>query len=249
MFILNLDKNKRLWIVISIAILIAISLIVITFTSVFTISDEIVKLNKKDFIDLNSYYTEYELNVYSNKNQNKYYIKEWYMQKDNGEYSFRMDTNNDGSNFTYILENNSLSITSDNQLNYMKLNDYVLDRKNVASISTFLSIFRKINSSEKENIEDSCCKLRIEETDDRICYKISLNSNSDENCEICNEYKDLTHSGMKILSFELVFDRDSLMPIEYIVYTIDGKTWADIIFNKFDINLDFDEKTFTFLSE
>ena len=59
MYILNLYKNKRLWIVISIAILIAISLIVITFASVFTISDEIVKINKDDFINLNSYYTEY----------------------------------------------------------------------------------------------------------------------------------------------------------------------------------------------
>ena len=36
------------------------------------------------------------------------------------------------------------------------------------------------------------------------------------------------------------------MPLEYIVYTVDGKTWADIIFTKFDINADFDEKIFAF---
>lgn len=245
MFVVNLDKNKRLWIVISFAILVAISLIVITFTSVFTISDEIIKNSKEDFIDLKSYYTEYELNVYSNKNQNKYYMKEWYSEKSENDYAFRIETNNDGVNFTYILANNSLSIKSDNQLNYMKLNDYIIDKKNVVSISTFIDLFKRINSMEKSSKED-CCKIKIEEIDNKVCYGVTLNNNSDENCNVCSEYKEMTYSGMKISSFELVLDKDSLMPLEYIVYTVDGKTWADIVFIKFDINADFDEKIFAF---
>lgn len=246
MYILNLYKNKRLWIVISIAILIAISLIVITFASVFTISDEIVKINKEDFINLNSYYAEYELNVYSNKNQNRYYMKEWYNKKSDDDYNFRIETNNDGINFTYIIANNSLSIKSDSQLNYMKLNDYIIDRKNVASISTFLELFKRIADTNNTDNKGDCCKIKVEEIDNKVNYSIILNNNSDSNCKICNDYKEITYSGMKISSFELVLDKDSLMPLEYIVYTVDGKTWADIIFTKFDINADFDEKIFAF---
>ncbi|MDD3303518.1 MAG: hypothetical protein PHP54_01205 [Clostridia bacterium] len=246
MFVLNLYKNKRLWVIISVAILIAMSLIIITFTSVFTISNNIVKINKNDFLTLQSYYTEYELNVYSNKNQNKYYIKEWYQQNNESDGKFRLETNNDGSNFTYILANNSLSIQSDNQLNYMKMNDYLLDRKNVASVSTFLAILNKIHNKENSKLNNECCKLKIEEVDNKLCYSITLNGNSDKNCDICNEYKNLMYSGMKILSFQLVLDKDSLMPLEYIVYTIDGKTWADIIFTKFNLNAEFDEKIFAF---
>ena len=243
MYIINLYKNKRLWIVILFAIFVAITLIVITFSSVFTISDEIVKNSKEDFMDLKSYYTEYELNVYSNKNQNKYFMKEWYMEKSNEEYNFKIETNNDGTNFSYILANNSLSVKSDNQLNYMKLNDYIIDRKNVASISTFIDIFRKINTAENIEKKEDCCKMKIEEEDNKICYSIMLNNNSDKNCSICSDYKEITYSGMKISSFELLLDKENLQPLEY---TVDGKTWADIIFTKFDINADFDEKIFAF---
>ena len=88
--IININKSKRLWIVILIAIIIAIILIITSFIYIYLKKD--IKMDKTELFDLKCYYTEYEFVIFSNKNQNRYYIKEWYS---NENESFKIEFENE----------------------------------------------------------------------------------------------------------------------------------------------------------
>lgn len=249
-FKINIDRNKRLWGAILFALLIAVILIIISFIYIFRVSNKNIKYTKSDLFNATSFYAEYTVNVYSNKNKNMYKIKEWYI-KNNDEYKFRIETNNDNNNFIYLGTNNSISIKSDEQISEINLQNYVSNQTNILSISTFINILNSLDDkiNKKENDSD-CCKIDEIEHDDKVSYIIQFTkeNNVELNVEekICKICKKIINSGMKISKIELILNKDKLIPNEYIVYDDKGNAYVDITYDNFVINTDFDKKLFAF---
>lgn len=245
-FGINIDKSKRLWAIIFAALLVAAILISISFILVFKTSNK-ASVNKiTDLFEAKSYYAEYDVKVFSNKNQNDYKIKEWYV-KDEEEYKFRIETNNSENNFVYCGNPNSIYIKSDEQLNSLNLQEYNSKRNNLFSISSFMEFLYELNLLIENDsyIGENCCKLKEVEIDKELKYIVSISeacANCDK-CKICNKF---TKIGMKISKFELVLDKEKIKPKQYIVYDTNGKIYIDIIYNKFLVNEEFDEKLFAF---
>lgn len=247
-FGINIDKSKRLWAIILIALLVAIILIVTSFLCVFNVSNDSGKnYTKAQLFNAKTLYAEYELNVFSNKNQNKYKMKEWYVNKEN-DYKFRIESNTEENSFTYFGTKDTLTIKADNQLSKINLNNFTNSKANTLSIATFILLYSEINKAIENNdySNNVCCKIEETENDDSISYIISLNFNKEakENtCKICNIFQ---NDNMKISKFELILDKDKKIPKEYIVYNEKGETYIDILYYKFVINNDFEEKLFAF---
>jgi hypothetical protein len=211
-------------------------------------------LNKRpEIFNLNSYDCEYELQVISNKNQNKYVIKEWYQNLGDGLENFRYETKNDsGDRIEYNISNNSVSIKADNQKLEYSLNDYILKEKNLMSISTFLSLYKKIEDNLTENKND-LFKLESKIYDDKEYYDIIINKNSNQNedndLKMFEEYQGILKYGINVSKLELVLDKTSKKPIEYIIYDKDDKVFMDITYIFFNINVDFSQKVFAFFDK
>lgn len=241
MLVFNVKKflqNKLTIILFSlIAILVILSIIIYTLamkTSILRgsiIQDIIGRIGTKDNIfDMDDYYAEYEVTIVSNKNTNTYIMKEWY-KKDVGIKQEYLDS--ERSKVNIINTKNSLVIKNENQKNILTLDPYLASYTNVLSISTFLDIYNKsvekstcfsANSYEKVNninmIIDNICKMK-------------------ENCNC--EYKNIVKNVSKI---ELKLDKNSGLPLTYIVYDNDKKECISIVYNKFDINQNIKDSTF-----
>ncbi len=247
-FGINIDKSKRLWGIILIALLVAVILIVTSFLCVFKVSNSNDKnYTKMQLFNAKTFYAEYELNVFSNKNQNKYNMKEWYVN-DGDNYKFRIESNVGENTFTYFGTKDTLTIKSNNQLSKINLDNFTNSKANTLSISTFISLYNEINTTIENNnySNNSCCKIEEVESDEIISYIISLNfekETKNDTCKICNRFR---NDNMKISKFELILDKDKKMPKEYIVYNEKGETYIDILYYKFVINDNFDEKLFAF---
>lgn len=247
-FRVNIDKSKKLWFIILFALLVAILLIITSFFCVFkTSNNDNQNYTKTQLFNAKSLYAEYELNVFSNKNQNKYKMKEWYVNDEN-DYKFRIETVTEENKFVYFGTKDTLTIKSDNQLSQINLNNFTNSKANTLSISTFISLYNEINKNieNKEYNVNDCCKIEEIENDDSISYTISLNMENkikENTCKICSKFY---NTGMKISKFELILDKEKNVPKEYIVYNENGDTYMDIIYYKFVINNDFDEKLFAF---
>lgn len=255
---ISISKSKRLWYIMLGAITVAALLILIT---VFIIDKDLKiannsnsNLNKRpEIFNLNSYDCEYELQVISNKNQNKYVIKEWYQNLGDGLENFRYETKNDsGDRIEYNISNNSVSIKADNQKLEYSLNDYILKEKNLMSISTFLSLYKKIEDNLTENKND-LFKLESKIYDDKEYYDIIINKNSNQNedndLKMFEEYQGILKYGINVSKLELVLDKTSKKPIEYIIYDKDDKVFMDITYIFFNINVDFSQKVFAFFDK
>lgn len=249
-FRINIDRSKRVWYIILIALIVALTLIITSFFFIFKNSDnnDSNKYSKRQLFEAKSFYAEYEMTVFSNKNQNKYKMKEWYLKENEDNYKFRIESDTGDNKFSYFGTKDTLTIKSDNQLSNINLNNIINSKENTLSITTFISLFNEINTSveNKEYNESKCCKIEEIESDDCISYIISLNlenESSETRCKICEKF---LKSGMKISKFELVFDKERMIPKEYIVYNTNGDTYIDILYYNFVINNDFDEKLFAF---
>lgn len=248
-FGINIDKSKRLWGIILTAILVAITLITISFILVFK-KNSYNSINKiSDLYDLfnaKSYYAEYDLKIVSNKNENVYKIKEWYVNE-NEAYKFRIETDNDENNFVYCGDQNNLYIKSEEQLNLLNLHAYNSKKSNVITISSIMDFFGKINLLIDSNnySQYSCCKIKEIEENEKIAFEVNLNNEIEKNskCEMC---KNFLQSEMKISKIKIVLDKVNLTPLQYTLYNTEGKVYMDILYNKFLVNKKFDEKLFAF---
>ena len=100
------------------------------------------------------------MKVLSNKNENNYKIKEWYI-KDSDDYKFRIETNNDENNFIYLGNKNSIYIKSEQQISSFNLQNYNLKRNNLLSISSVVEILYNLELLCKkcDGIDKQCCKI------------------------------------------------------------------------------------------
>ena len=149
-------KSNKIFSIILIAIIIAIILILVSFYLVHLNYKEKTKvdildiLDKKNILNAKSYIAEYSLNIVSNKNQNNYDIKEMY-ENNEGNESFVFEIKNNNDIIYYKLKDNNLEISSTSQLNTFKLENYAIDKKNLISLSTFIEIFKLVESNENQN--------------------------------------------------------------------------------------------------
>ena len=240
---INIDKSKRLWIVILLALAVAASLIITSFISVYLKKDE--NIDENVLFNLNSYHAEYELVVFSNKNQNSYFIKEWYLN-DNGNESFKIEFENAlKDKFSYVLTKNNLNINSDKQLSDFHLDGYNINKKNLISISTFLELYSKVLSANQEKI----MKIENKNIDNTKHYIIHIDNADNKNpSEIVEEYDDILSEGLNISKIELVVN-DKNIPIEYYVFNDKQNVIIGIKYTKFDIIDKFDENIFANLNK
>lgn len=227
------SREKRLTTIILIAILVAITLIVISFYLVMgKESKKTTRLNLSLF-DLSSYYCEYNMNVFSNKNQNLYNLTETYLLKDDMDY---LKIDNFTDNFTYISTPNYIGVKSKEQLSSLYLENYSNEKLNLQSLTTFILLRKHILS--RNEISQSCSFIENTQ-DNNIIYRITI----DNNCDRC---KKILGENLNITLLELIVDKNTNLPIEYIVYTNDEKVYLDINYEKFEINSNFDMKVFDF---
>jgi hypothetical protein len=241
---IKLDSSKRLWIVILIAVTIAISLIITSFICVYLKPDKSLS-SANDIFNIKGYYTEYELMIFSNKNQNSYYIKEWYL-KDNENESFKVEFENETKDkITYVLTDNALKISSNKQLSSFSLDNFNICKKNLLSISTFLQMYKNI----LENNDNKITKIENANIDNKKHYMIYLNDSKSETGNLLvDEYNDFFRAGLNISKIELIVN-DKNKPIEYYVFDDKENVITGIKYTKFDIIDNFDEKTFANLNK
>ncbi len=229
------SKKNKLVRVILMALIVAFFLIGLSFYIIIIKKGVSIKVPNKDLFETSKYYCEYDMNVFSNKNQNLYNVSEAYLNEEGNSY-LRFDFNGENLNFSYIVAPNFIGIKSKDQINSLILKDYNNENLNLQSLSTFFFLKKHIT----DNVEKSeKCSLSETLQDDNLIYRISINSD-------CEEYKKLLGKNLGIKMFELVIDKNTNLPSEYIVYTNDEKVYLDINYKKFEINSNFDMKIFDF---
>ncbi|MEG2348046.1 MAG: hypothetical protein RSB67_00170 [Clostridia bacterium] len=238
---ISINKDKRLWIVMGVALLVAIILIIYTVYKIHIENDLNSNIfnDKENIFNINSYKCEYDLTLKSNKNTNTYKILEYYDCNDSLNEKFRFEINNDfGDKIMYILSNNSLKITAKNQINEMILNEYTIKKNNLVSFSTFISLYNDI----VEN-NDKCFLIQIEQIDNQLIYRITFNQFNEES-DICKKYDFLSFNQINFSKIELIVNKNNNLPLQYTIYDKNEEMFLDIIYNNFKINTHFDEKLF-----
>lgn len=245
-FGINLDKSKRLWLIISMALFVAIILIITSFVFVFKNynKNNIEKLT--DIFEAKSYYAEYQMKIVSNKNENDYKVKEWYKKEDNN-YKFRFETSNKKNNYIYYGDSKNICIKSDEQISSLNLSDYNNKNNNILSISSMIEVLNLLNTlTEKEEYsKNNCFKIKEIENDSVVTYEIIFLQENKCNidCKICSKFLD---NNMNIKKIEILIDKEYLLPKQYNVHYEGEQMHVNIIYNKFSINEKFDEKLFAF---
>ena len=149
-------KNKRIVFLIILIILIAIGLIIFfsnNGTKNFKIGNNTSSQEIVDYIlNINSYEAILEVDIKSNKNENKYKIKQVYNGKDNNSQEVLEPSNIAGVKLikegTYLkLENSNLNLTNILQ-NYEYISDNVLD------LSSFIEDYKNNSNSKWEEKND-----------------------------------------------------------------------------------------------
>ena len=245
------QKIQKLWIIMFIAFVVAVSLIILSFFFIFKNSNK--DKSNIDLFNFNSYYTKYSIKTYSNKNQNTYMMEE-YCLKNSNDINFRFNTINSDNDYSYIIKDNTFYIKSDNQLGEFKNEINKKFNNNLLSLYTYINIYTKLNEIIENNLLNESKKIvtNVEEKDGYISYKISLNIDEKENknsLEKENEfikYIETIYSDMKVSMLELVIDKNTHKPTQYIVYTADNKGYIDITYEEFEFNPKIDEKVFSF---
>ncbi|MCX8074766.1 MAG: hypothetical protein N2749_04170 [Clostridia bacterium] len=255
-FVLNI-KSRKLWIVILMGIVIALGITTYTFIEVSSKDKkaeylDITKILKKDNVfNMQSYHTEYEVTVLSNKNRSVYNMKEWYTQKKESQKSdsFKFEYLNSENNPTiYILKDNTLQIKNVSELNKYLINDYIVKKENLLSISTFVHLYSKIVDQINLNKTCKCCWIENKVENEKIYSRIffTLNNAKAIDCDICKEYSAILSAGLSVYTIELVIDKKTEIPIELNIYSDKSKIWMAVTYKSFNINPKFDEKVFSF---
>ena len=134
-----------------------------------------------------------------------------------------------------------LKITSDEQISNFDIENYGIYKKNLISVSTFLSLYNKIVNESKDII----FKIESNIVDDKSYYTVQINKTKiNSNDENFKEYEFLLKDGLNIGKLELVIDNKKKMPNEYYVFNDDDEVIIGVKYTKFDIMDKFDEKIF-----
>lgn len=226
-------KSKKIWIVILTAITVAIVLIGITIYQI--VNDENVNIgigNKINIFDIKKYDCGANVKIYGNKTINDYYIEEEYESIDE-QYKYKFKAKNESnSEVSYLIENNTLKISSDSQISEYILSDYIVKKSNILSFSTFISMYNDVEKYIKENNNSDYIKIEIEEIEDKTCYRMIINNSK---IDILNEYKDIFKEGMNINKFELFILNETNIPKEYIIYDKNDNAYIDIQYTFFSL--------------
>jgi hypothetical protein len=241
MHVLNISffiKNK-LYIIIILAIIIAVSLIYVSFSSV--IKSQIQNITKTtDIFYANSYIAEYEITDISNKNKNIYFMNEVYKKDGNNEYfkfGYKDFLSNDVS---YIICNDKIKIENTSQLSSYIINSNNFKKTNLFSLVTYLDIIHNIDKIE-------CISLNVTEEENVKKYELSLDKNiHDSKCMqkgTC-KYTDLFSNGLKLSKIELNVINNK--PVDIFVYTNDNNVYIEIKYTKFELNSEISNDIFKF---
>lgn len=232
-----LENKLTLIIFVLISTLIILSVIIYTLamkTNILrgTIIEDIIgSVGTKDNIfNMYSYFAEFEITVASNKNTNTYKMKEWY-KKDVGTKQEYLDS--EGSKVHIITLKNKTVIKNENQKNVLKIDPYLTSYTNLLSINTFLDIYNKA-------INKPCCFTAAS-------YEKVNNINMiiDNTCKNINECKcDYMNIVKNVSKMQLKLDINTGLPLTYIVYDHNKKECISILYNKFEINKNIDNKMF-----
>ena len=230
---LTINKDKRLWVIMFIALIIAT---VLVFYSIFKILKGNINIqNKETIFSLNSYDAEYKAVIKSNKNQNTYKIKEEYLQEEKtGKEMFRFEIIDDNNlKFISLYDGESIKIVSDSQIGNFILENYEVNKENLLSIATFISLYNNVMNGLSEDF-----LVRIEEEDIRTIYKLIVKKTE-------NQVNNTKLSFLKSVSIlELIVNEESNLPMELVIYDNSNNMYIDVIYEKFDINPKFEEKLF-----
>ena len=236
----NFDRNKRLWVIIMGGLAVAITLI----TSAFVIVNKDSKIGGTidveniDIFNIDSYVAEFEARIDSNKNINRYKMREWYLNNEQGERFKFQSINETEEKMEYILADNTLKIKSENQISKFELSDYMINKTNLLSFKTFVELYKDMQKELNENISK-------EENEYEISYIILLKDIS-QNSEIYTKYIDILKSGIGVTRMELVLDSKTGIPKRYIVFDKELKLYIEVTYDKFKVNEKIDEKLFAF---
>ncbi len=251
------DKSKRLWIEVILAITVAILLIISSFIIVLGVNRNKKNENSEsieDLFSLYSYYCESNLTIKSNKNMNIYNMTEYYL-KDGDSESIRMDFGKNDNMMTYIISDGVFKIKSNKELNELIISDgYNLNKKNVISISTFLSLFYNVKKiMDEESTNDEIININVVEEGTNKHFNILFNKESRGNNknlnEIFEEYSEMINVTNGIKKIELIVDKNSNVPIQLLVYNNNLDVYIVVEYSKFIINDKIDKKVFDFLSK
>ena len=255
MFIKSLNLNfkdrstRKISAIIIFAIIVAIALILITSISVLSQKDIIREEgSKENFFDIKSYHTKFNVKTISNKNTNTYEMEEYYLKDEAGKESFKFTTkNSDGTTIVYTISDGILSIKNEKEKSEYTLSNYLVNKENLLSISTFIELYNDMIEYTKNNSDKNIQSFKVENInkDDTIRYKITFNNTKDD-CKICKKYEGINNTNIYVQKVELVYNTVLEKPIEYIAYSKDNKAFIDINFINFDRNIKIDKKIFAF---
>lgn len=221
-FKIGFDNSKKLWLIMLGAVSVAILLIVIAFTSIYSNLNSNISVKSFDIKQIENYKISYTLNVKSNKNQNYYKMEEEHKKSQDKEF-FEFKIYNGDEIITYTFENDTLSIKSNVQKLEYVLNEYMLKKENIISISTFLELYRNIDINKNDNFS-----ISITEFDNKISYSINVDIKNKD----LEEYKFLDN----ISKLEVIVNKENKKINEYIVYDDKGNAYIDIIYDNFVIH-------------
>ena len=231
---INIDKSKRLWFVIICALFIAILLIIISFFGIYS-QNNIKHENEGNIFEIHNYYAKYIVTIIGNKTRNTYEVEEWYAG-DNGNEKHRLNFKNESMDeISYIISNNELRIENNKEISKFNITEYSLKRKNVLSFSTLEYLYNYANEN------NSFAKIESKCIDDKIYLMLKLNK---EKINENSEFEFLMKDGLNIFSFELIYNKKTNIPEEYLVLDNNGNVIIGIKYINFDILNKFDEKIF-----
>lgn len=231
------DRNKRLWLVILIALTVAITLIAFTMKLVLknngSLSNlsEIGDFKKEKLFKTEEYSVKYLATIVSNKTINKYEFEEEY-KKDGEKENFKISTKNElGEKITYEIIGNNLKISAEGQISEYILSDYLVKKTNILSLSTFISLYNEVEESIKSTNEKLNTKIEVDAKEDTIVFKIIINGYD----SLFKNYSDIIESGKKITKMELTVSNKDYTPLFYTIYDENDKAFVDIEYTLADI--------------
>lgn len=236
---INLDKSKRLWIIVIFAVIIAISLILASFIHIYLKKDSSKAFKDFELFNIKSYSAKYEMTVISNKNKNEYLVNEWYKNKE-GNVVYRFDlSSKDSLSMSYVISNNNLKITGKDQLNSLNITGYDAINTNLISISTFIDLYKNgINNDLAKGF-----KIETNNIDNNTEYIISLDKSKYEENDVNKKNSAFFRLGLNISKIKLIVNNQCI-PLEYFVLNENDEAIIYVKYLEFDNKNNFDEKIF-----
>ncbi|MBR1884369.1 MAG: hypothetical protein IJ809_05515 [Clostridia bacterium] len=188
MKVISLNKiyTYRLYIIISLAIIVGISLISYGFFSVFC-SDK--QVSKTSILNLNSYIAKYTIKVKSNKTTNSYSIEEWYEKDESEKFRFNY-LDFIGNSYSIIVVDDKYKMENVNQISKFVAVASNKSVTNLYSLATYLNI-----------INDGAFLVSEEQEEVTCSYIIDFTSVKDDN--LAKKYKSITDNSLNITRAEI----------------------------------------------